>query len=335
MGYGTGMRAVVLAGGGGTRLRPLTNITPKPMLEFMGQPYVVGLLRRLADAGVTRMDLLVGQDTAAFAPLIAAGRALGVDVEVLTEERPLDTAGAARRLLRGSGHKGVIVCNGDVLTDIDYVDLRKRHRDADAVATLALTRVDDTTSFGVVECAPDGRIERFIEKPPPGTTSADTVNAGTYVLDAAAFDPFPGDGPLSFERAVFPGLLAAGALLRGEAYDAHWQDLGTPERFRDGHSAVLDRRCEWPVPADVEIRVDATAVHHTATLADGVQIDSHSVIGAGVRVGRDARCRGAIVQAGATIGASATIVDSVVGPGARVADGAVVGPEEVVVATSD
>jgi mannose-1-phosphate guanylyltransferase len=278
------------------------------------------------------MDLLVGQDTAAFARLVAAGAGIGVDVHVLTEERPLDTAGAARRLLRGSGEHDVIVCNGDVLTDIDYTDLVKRHRDADAVATLALTRVDDTASFGVIECASDGRIERFIEKPPPGTTRTDTVNAGTYVLDASAFTPFPGDGPLSFERSVFPGLLADGALLRGEAYDAHWQDLGTPQRFRAGHHAVLDGRCAWPVPADLEVRDDATAVHRTAALADSAQIDPPTIVGARVRVRRDSRCRGAIVLAGATIGASATVIDSIIGPGASVADGAVVGPDAVVVA---
>ncbi|CAN5922632.1 NDP-sugar synthase [soil metagenome] len=332
VGYRVGMRAVILAGGGGTRLRPLTNATPKPMVEFMGQPYAVGLLRRLAHVGVTHMDLLVGQDAAAFAALVATGRDLGVTVEVVTEERPLDTAGAARRLLRGTGDRAVIVCNGDVLTDIDFTDLVKRHHDAGAVATLALTRVDDTASFGVIECAANGQIERFIEKPPPGTTSADTVNAGTYVLDAAAFEPFPGDGPLSFERAVFPELLADGALLQGEPYEVHWQDLGTPQRFRDGHHAVLDGRCAWPVPPAVEVRDDATAVHRTATIADDVELAAPTIIGAGVRVGPGARCRGAIVLTGATIGAGATITDSIIGPGARVADGAVVGPDAVMVA---
>lgn len=326
------MRAVVLAGGGGTRLRPLTNATPKPMVEFMGQPYAVGLLRRLAHAGVTHMDLLVGQDAEAFSALISAGRDLDVTVEIVTEERPLDTAGAARRLLRGASERAVIVCNGDVLTDIDYAHLVKRHHDADAVATLALTRVDDTSSFGVIECAPDGRVEQFIEKPPPGTTSADAVNAGTYVLDAAAFEPFAGDGPLSFERAVFPGLLADGALLVGEPYEAHWQDLGTPQRFRDGHRAVLDGRCAWPVPSSIDVRDDATAVHDTATLADGVELAPGTIIGNGVRVAPGARCRGAIVLTDATIGADATITDSIIGPGARVPDGAVVGPDAVIVA---
>lgn len=329
------MRAVVLAGGGGTRLRPLTNRTPKPMVEFMGQPYTIGLLQRLAAVGVTRMDLLVGQQADQFSALVAAGCRLGVEVDILTEERPLDTAGAARRLLRGSGDADVIVCNGDVLTDIDYTDLVARHRAAGATATLALTRVDDTSSFGVIECTPGGRIVRFIEKPPPGTTTADTVNAGTYVLDATAFAPFPGDGPLSFERTVFPGLLDAGAVLHGASYDVHWQDLGTPQRFRDGHRAVLDGRCAWPVPPTIEVRDDATAVHETATLADGVRLTAPTVVGAGALIGRDARCDGAIVQAGATVGVAATVTDSIVGPGAHVADHKTVGPDAVIVADDD
>lgn len=305
------------------------------MVEFMGRPYASGLVRRLAHAGVTHVDLLIGQEVAPFTALVGDGRALGVEIAVVTEERPLDTAGAIRRLLQGSGERDVLVCNGDVLTDIDHADLVKRHREANATATLALTRVDDTSSFGVIECAPGGRIEQFIEKPAPGTTEADTINAGIYVLDASAFDPFPGDGPLSFEREVFPHLLADGALLLGEPYSAHWQDLGTPQRFREGHRAVLDGRCAWPVPADLDIRADETAVHRTATLAAGVQLAAGTVIGADVQIGRAASCSGAIVQAGATIGASATIIDSIVGPHARIPDGATVGPEHVIVADRD
>lgn len=325
------MRAVILAGGGGTRLRPLTNATPKPMVEFMGQPYAVGLLRRLAAAGVDRMDLLVGRAGAAFDPLVAAGRPLGVDVTVLTEERPLDTAGAARRLLRDTGERDVLVCNGDQLTDLDYADLVARHRKASATATLALTRVTDTSSFGVIECTPDGTVQRFIEKPPPGTTTADTINAGTYVLNADAFAPFAGDGPLSFERDVFPGLLAAGALLHGEPYDCHWQDLGTPSRVLGGHRAVLAGDCRWPLPDGLDLR-DDIAVHRTAVVDATARLDAGTVIGAGARVGATATLRGTVVHAGASVGAGASLVDSIVGPGAVIAESSVVGPGAVLVA---
>lgn len=325
------MRAVVLAGGGGTRLRPLTATTPKPMVEFMGRPYAVGLMLRLADAGVDHLDLLVGSRTDQFDALVVAGREIGVTVEVLTEERPLDTAGAARRLLRCSGEHDVIVCNGDVLTDVDYADLVARHRATDAAATLVLTRVEDTSSFGVIECAPDGTVSAFIEKPAPGTTSADTINAGTYVLDATAFDPFPGDGPLSFERDVFPGLLSEGRLLRGVPYDVHWQDLGTPRRFRDGCHAVLDGRCDWPVPAELEPWDGAVAVHRAAAVADDATLVGPCVVGAGATLGAGVRLRGVIVLRGAVIGDGAEVTDAIIGPGARVTAGATVGPEAVVV----
>jgi mannose-1-phosphate guanylyltransferase len=325
------MRAVVLAGGGGTRLRPLTESVPKPMVEFMGQPYAVGLLLRLADAGVDHLDLLVGQRTDDYDTLVAAGERIGVGVAVHTEERPLDTAGAARRLLRGSEDRDVIVCNGDQLTDLDYADLVARHRKTDAVATLTLARVADTSSFGVIECTPDGEVRAFIEKPPPGTTEADTVNAGTYVLDAEAFDPFPGDGPLSFERDVFPALVADGALVRGEPYDVHWQDLGTPQRFRDGCAAVLTGRCAWPLPGSLIVG-DGVAVHTTAAVDPTAALSGATVVGAGVTIGAGARVHGAVVMRGASIGAGATVTDCIVGPDASVDAGAAIGPDAVVVA---
>jgi mannose-1-phosphate guanylyltransferase len=329
------MRAVVLAGGGGTRLRPLTNVTPKPMVEFMGQPYAVGLLRRLAATGVDRLDLLVGRRTDDFAALVTAGRSIGVAVSVLTEDEPLDTAGAARRLLRGSGETDVLVCNGDVLTDLDYADLLARHRRSDAVVTLALTRVGDTSSFGVIECDPDGVVRRFVEKPPPGTTTADTINAGTYVLDSAAFDPFPGDGPLSFERQVFPGLLAAGATLRGVPSAAHWQDLGTPARFRDGHRAVLERRCAWPAAEGLEHTEGAVAVHRSAVLGDGVKLEEPVTIGADVHVGAGAHMHDTVVLRGARIGEGAVLRSAIVGPGAVVPADAQIGPDQIVVADGE
>jgi len=327
------MRAVILAGGQGTRLRPLTDTRPKPLVPFMGEPFALGLLRRLAEAGVTEADFLVSADAAPFAPLHAAGERAGVRVAVRTEDEPLDTAGAVRRLFAEGLDQAALVCNGDILTDLDYAALVAEHRSRGAVATLALTRVADTSSFGVVVCAPGGRVERFVEKPPAGTLEADTVNAGTYVLSPDAFGAFPGDGPLSFERAVFPGLVDAGALVIGVASDAYWADLGTPRRYLDGHRAVLDGRCAWPVDPLLERRAPEVIVHRdakvdpSAHLGPGTVILAHCTVGAGARltdcvllegsaVGDRAMVRGSILCEVASVEPAATLDATVLPQGA-------------------
>jgi mannose-1-phosphate guanylyltransferase len=334
------MRAVILAGGQGTRLRPLTDTRPKPLIPFVGEPYAAGLLRRLAEVGVDRASFLIAQDPEPFAALEPVARSLGMVVEALTEEMPLDTAGAARRLLRDHAGEPVLVCNGDVLTDLDLGALVTGHVEAGACATIALTRVEDTSSFGVVVCDEAGRVERFVEKPPPGTLDADTVNAGTYVLSPGAFDGFPGDGPLSFERDVFPGLLDAGELVRGHPADVHWADLGTPQRYLDGTRAVLEGRCDWPVAPGM-VAVGTAALAHAEAELDGADLGAGVVVGRGCRladgvrlldavlfdevdVGADVRVDGAIIGEGAVIGRGARL-----GPGAVVADGERVPPGAV------
>lgn len=305
------MRAVILAGGQGTRLRPLTDTRPKPLVPFMGEPFALGLLRRLAQAGVRQADFLVGADAAPFAPLRQAGERAGVAVAVRTEETPLDTAGAVRRLFAEGLNAPALVCNGDILTDLDYAALLAAHRGADAVATLALTRVSDTTSFGVVVCDPAGRVQRFVEKPPAGTEQADTVNAGTYVLSPDLFDGFPGDGPLSFERAVFPGLLEQRRTLLGVPSDAYWQDLGTPRRYLDGHRAVLDGRCDWPGDPLLERRAGAVAVHRDAKVDASAKLGPGTVILAHCSVGAGARLADSVLLEGALVGDRAMVRGSI------------------------
>ncbi|MEX2619007.1 MAG: NDP-sugar synthase [Egibacteraceae bacterium] len=318
------MHAVILAGGKGTRLRPLTDTRPKPLLPFMGEPFAVGLLRRLAEVGCDRATFLVGADATPWRGLEADG----VDVTVVTEETPLDTAGAARRLLGAGADGPVLVCNGDILTDLDFAELLAAHEQADAAATLALTRVGDTTSFGVVVCDDDGVVRDFVEKPAPGTVDADTVNAGTYVLAPDVFAGFPGDGPLSFERAVFPGLLDAGARLLGVVSDAHWQDLGTPERYLAGHRAVLEGRCAWPLGAGLRLQ-GATGVHSSAQVDPTADVGPGVVVGPDCTVGPGARLADAVLHAGVAVGAEVQVRGAIVGPGARIGATAVVGPDVV------
>jgi NDP-sugar pyrophosphorylase family protein len=311
--------AMIVAGGAGTRLLPLTRTTPKPLLPFCGAPFLEGVLRRLADAGVDRVFLVVGADTSPFFPLSRAAAGFGVTVEVVPEPEPLDTAGGVRSALdRVSGT--FLVLNGDILTDVDLRAAIATHQDTAAAATLVLTQVEDTSAYGV--CVREGsRIVDFVEKPAPGTLPGqDAINAGTYVLEPAALERFP-LGRLSFERQVFPQLVASGAHVEGWASDAVWADLGTPDRFLEGHRLALDGQLTWPTLADLP--ADDRGVRRAA----GVEVDPSAVLrgplllGRGVRIGASAEVgphvtlgAGTEVGEGARLSDSVTFADVRVGP---------------------
>lgn len=324
------MRAIVLAGGAGTRLRPLTDTRPKPLVPFCGEPFAAGLLRRLS-AVCRHVTLLVGQDPTPFERLSAVAGELAVRVDVLAEHTPLDTAGATRALLASERtDEPVLVCNGDVLTDGDLAALVDAHRRAGALATLALTRVADPSPYGVVVTDAGGRVTRFVEKPAAGTAPADTVNAGCYVLAPEALERYPGVGPLSFERDVFPGLLAEGAHLHGHLDDGFWADLGTPARYLDGTAAVLDGRCAWPVAPALQRLESGAFAHPTAQVAADARVGAGCVLGAGASVAAGARLATAVLFDRARVGAGARVERVVVGERGEVADGAAPPPDTVV-----
>lgn len=324
------MHAIILAGGKGTRLRPLTYTQPKPLLPFMAEPYAKGLLRRLRPVGVDRASFLIGDDAGPFEPLVAVGREVGIEVALVTEERPLDTAGAARRVLHGSGERDVLVCNGDVLTDVDYAELVKAHHDRPGTTgTLALMTVEDNSSYGVVITDEDGTIRDFVEKPEPGTVAHDTVNAGAYVLDAEVFDHFDADGPLSFEYDVFPTALRAGQALQGVVPSAHWQDLGTPDRYLAGHRAVLDGTCAWPANPALEQPAPLVAVHRDADVAPGAELVGPVVVGADAVVEDDAIVENTVLHDGSRIAAGAQVTGAIIGRGAVVGERQVIGTGSV------
>ncbi|GGI03894.1 sugar phosphate nucleotidyltransferase [Egicoccus halophilus] len=296
--------AMIVAGGAGSRLRPLTETTPKPLLPFCGGPFLEGVVLRLAAVGVDRVLLVVGADTAPFETFAGSFRDRGVQVEVVPEPEPLDTAGGVRSALdRVSGT--FLVLNGDILTDVDLAAAMTTHRRTDADATLVLTRVEDTSSFGV--CVLDGdRITDFVEKPTPGSLPGqDTVNAGTYVLEPDALARFP-DGRLSFERTVFPDLVATGAAVHGHVGEAVWADLGTPERFLAGQRLALRGALAWPTLQAVDDDGHGVRVAAGAVVEPGAQLEGPVLVQTGARV-----------ETGAQVGP-----DVVLGPGVQVAAGA-------------
>jgi mannose-1-phosphate guanylyltransferase len=321
--------AMIVAGGAGTRLLPLTLTTPKPLLPFCGAPFLEGVLRRLAAVGVERVLLVVGADTTPFAGLAASARRFGVEVVAVPEPEPLDTAGGVRSALEQVTGT-FLVLNGDILTDVDLEAAIAAHDAAGAAATLVLTRVEDTSTFGV--CVREGtRIVDFVEKPAPGTLPGqDTVNAGTYVLEPAALASFP-EGRLSFERQVFPGLAADGAHLEGFVATGVWADLGTPGRFLEGHRLALSGELAWPtlqdLPADADgvrraddVEVAASAVlRGPVLLGRGVRVGEAAVVGPNVTLGA-----GTVVGVGSELVDTVTFADVEVGPGVR-ADGLLAG----------
>lgn len=349
--------ALIVTGGQGTRLRPLTLTTRKELLPLCGMPFLAGVIRRLADAGIERVLLVAGAHTEPFSVLHGDAAALGVQLEVVPEPEPLDTAGGVRSVL-DRVRPPFLVLNGDILTDVDYRAVVDEHRRADADATLVLTTVDDTSSYGV--CVRQGdRIVDFVEKPEPGTLPGqNSINAGTYVLERHAFAGLPG-GRLSFERQVFPSLLERGGHIHGVVWEGVWADLGTPERFRRGHRLALRGELEWPVLRDVperspgvwvaasaEVADDAGLVAPVlvldgAQVADGARLGPDVVVGEGstvagdvrltdsvlfadVRVGKDVAATGLIAGAGSSIAAGARL-----GRGVVLGDGVEVGAEDV------
>jgi mannose-1-phosphate guanylyltransferase len=309
---------MIVAGGAGTRLKPLTETTPKPLLPFCGAPFLSGVVRRLAAAGIERVLLVVGADTGPFEPLAASMRRHGVAVETVPEPEPLDTAGGVRAALdRVAGT--FLVLNGDVLTDVDLPAVVDAHRTADAGATLVLTRVEDTSSYGV--CVREGRrIVAFVEKPAPGTLPGqDAVNAGTYVLEPSVLERFP-VGRLSFEREVFPRLVDDGVHVEGVVSDAVWADLGTPDRMLDGHRLALDGALAWPTLADVPDHGDGVRLDHDVEVAADAVLRGPVLLRSGARVEAGATIGPhTVVDHDAHVGAGATVRDSVLGPAARVA----------------
>jgi mannose-1-phosphate guanylyltransferase len=301
------VKAVVLVGGFGTRLRPLTLTTPKNLLPVGHVPMVERVIGHLAEHGVTEAVLSLGYKPDTFTDAYPDGTCAGVQLRYAVEDEPLDTAGAIRF---AAGEADIserfIVVNGDVLTDLDVTRLVRFHDASGAEATIALHTVEDPSRYGVVVTDVAGQVEAFIEKPARDEAPSTAINAGTYVFEPSVLSRIPVGRKVSVERETFPALVADGRLyaLDGNAY---WIDAGTPETY---------------LQANLDLLADgASAVHPHATVAEGAHVE-RSIVGDGATIGDGATLTEAIVLAGATVEAGARVHRSVVGPGATIHSGA-------------
>ncbi len=327
------MQALILAGGKGTRLRPLTVYTPKPIVPICNRPFLLYQIDTLRRAGITDITLSLSYQQNKIEQLLGDGSDYGVALKYMVEPQPMGTAGAykfAEELIR----EPTVVFNGDILTDLDLKAVIREHNERKAMATVVLAPVDNPRSYGLVETESDGRIRQFLEKPREDEITVNTINAGTYVLEPKVLDYIPAGENHSFEYGLFPNLLA-----RKEAFYAHipqrtyWIDIGTPERYlrvhhdllasRVGRIHIKERRGNFDSATIAEID-DLSMIGDDCSIKPGAQI-INSVLGQGCFVEECARIENSVIWPHARLSTAASVTDAIVGRGCHIGRSAVVG----------
>jgi len=320
------MKAILLAGGKGTRLRPLTLHTPKPVVPIFDRAflhYQIDLLRRLPE--IDEVILSLNYQPRRIEEVFGDGAGTGVRIRYVVEPAPLGTGGAVRYAAQGVTDT-IVVFNGDVMTSVDLAAVVGLHRERQAKATIVLTPVDNPTAYGLVESEPDGRVRRFLEKPSPDEITCDTINAGIYVLEPDTFDRIPKDVSYSIERAYFPSLIERRETFVAYIDRGYWIDIGTPEKYVQVHRDMFDGKFSGGVfGGAAAVDRSRPVVSGEARIDEGATLEGPCFIDAGVHVKKGARIgpysvlgRGTLVEEDAELG------DTIVWPNSRIGQGAVV-----------
>src|SRR3954471_2918678 len=332
------MKAILLAGGKGTRLRPLTIHTPKPIVPIFDRPflhYQLDLLKQVPE--IDEVILSLNYQPRRIEEIFGDGADSGLAIRYVVEPAPLGTGGAIRyagETLRES----VVVFNGDVLTQVDLAAVIGLHRERGAKATIVLTPVDNPSAYGLVETDPSGNIQRFLEKPKADEITCDTINAGIYILEPETFDRIPKDTAWSIERSFFPSLIDRGETFMAYIYGGYWIDIGTPAKYLQVHRDIMDGRyaappfngtsSAWISP---DARVDAGAEVHGPCFIDegsvvkaGARILPYSVIGRQTHVEEGATVDGSIIWPNGWIGPEALLKGSILGRNCHVGRSAII-----------
>jgi mannose-1-phosphate guanylyltransferase len=302
------MKAVVLVGGFGTRLRPLTETIKKELLPLVDRPILDHTLDRLVRHGVTEVVMSSPYLEEAFHPFIEARRGEPA-ITWVTETEPLGTGGAIVNTLEAVGDEPFFALNGDICTDLDLSAMRAFHKEQQASVTIALHHVEDARAFGLVIPDPERRVLEFREKPEdpiPGD-----VNAGTYLLNPAVLRPWTADHEISIEREIFPAVIDSGARVAGYLAPAYWMDLGTPEKYLQAHFDLLEGLVRG-------VTYEAPWIAPTADVEPGATVGVRSAVGAEARIARGATIEDSVVHPGASVAPGGLVRRSIVGPGARV-----------------
>ncbi len=346
------MKAILLAGGKGTRLRPLTIHTPKPIVPIFGRPflhYQIDLLRQLPE--VDEVILSLNYQPRRIEEMFGDGSGLGLRIRYVVEPTPLGTAGAVKY----AGHsltETLVVFNGDVMTQVDLAAVVQLHRERQAKATIVLTPVENPSAYGLVETDEAGNVRRFLEKPKPEEITCDTINAGIYILEPDTFDRIPRDTAWSIERSFFPSLVERKETFVAYVYRGYWIDIGTPEKYMQVHRDIMDGRFSAPpfaglppgkslISPDARFEDGATFegpcwVDEGTVVRAGARILPYTVLGRQCQIEEEAVIAESIVWAGSRVGRDASVRDSIlgrhchVGRSATVEGAAILGDKSVV-----
>lgn len=305
------MKAVIIAGGFGTRMRPLTYNRPKPVVTVANRPFVIHQIELLKRYGITDIILNLHYLPSNMELILGDGRDLGVKISYSIEKTPLGTAGAVKNAENLFDNEPLIVFNGDILTDIDISELIKFHKKNGARATIALTEVEDPTPYGLVLTDDSGRVIRFLEKPSWEQVTVKNINAGIYVLDPSVFNDVPSDKPYSFERELFPGLLEKGEKVYALVSEAYWMDIGSPQKYMQAHKDILNG--EVRVSIDGKKRGENTWVHPSAEISASAKLRAPLIIGKDARISDKASVKSfSVIGEKVSLEEGAVVEDSII-----------------------
>jgi len=316
------MQALILAGGEGARLRPLTIHTPKPIVPLANRPFLFYQIELLKRAEIRDITLSLSYQPSKIEGIFGDGEDLGLRIRYVVEATPMGTAGAYK-YAQERLNQTTIVFNGDILTDINIAEIVAYHHEKRAVATVALAPVENPSAYGLVEAGPDGRVRRFVEKPKPEEITCNAINAGIYVLEPGVLNYIPAGEKFSFEYQLFPALLAANEQFYAYTWPGYWIDIGAPQRYLQANKDLINGRLKsFDVTrpalmineADAEtIRIDARSVIDPSCIfKPGVEI-VNSVLGPNCIIEERARIENSVLLAGTRVGKAAEISDSVTG----------------------